>query len=701
MDNKRFLVFMVVCLAILVGWQFISHFAAERFGWDLNPKQQTQQVETATQPATAANPAAQAGTATAATPAAPAAPAGRAAGGLHVLQTEGASPASLGSAQWKDQTWSMGVDVQPQGAAIARVALNQFPQSLQKQSESYVFQQRPEGGQASMATEFAIVNGQRIELSNVNWKLVEQQPNMAVYAVEIGDEKPALRITKRIEIQQQGSSSSGYEALVRHTLENLSGNPMEVVLGMGGPTTPLREVDRGPDLNVLAGYNDDPQYQGTPRIQAEAHAVESLTGSKQTIQIIESSKGWKMIWAGMTSTYFDALVLPVGKDNLRTAEFLDKVQVKSLHPDDSTKITAEMLFQTKALPLASATPVNLDMQVFFGPKARSILKNDHYGAYPRQYFLSLVTSGTCCFPTAWITPLIDAMVGMLRGFHFVLRDWGLAIIALVFVVRVLMHPLTRKSTISMHKMSKLAPEMERIKKKYADNPEEQQRAMMAFQREYAPGMLLGCLPMVIQMPIWIALWSSLQSTFELRLAPFLWGYTWIDDLARPDHLVKFDHPFSLFFIHIDGINILPILLAVVFYLQQKVQPQQPATTPEQQQQQKMMKWMMVLMFPLMLYSGPAGLNLYILTSTAIGIGESWWIRKHIKAREAAEAVAGPVIIDAPATRGARRRADGREEPEQPKGLLGKWWHQVMTMAEEAQKQKQAQQKQHPQKKDRK
>ena len=204
-------------------------------------------------------------------------------------------------------------------------------------------------------------------------------------------------------------------------------------------------------------------------------------------------------------------------------------------------------------------------------------------------------------------------------------------------------------------------------------------------------MLLGCLPMFIQMPIWIALWSSLQSTFELRLAPFLWGFTWIKDLAQPDHLITFATPFSFFFLHIDGINILPILLAVVFYLQQKIQPQQPATTPEQQQQQKMMKWMMVLMFPLMLYSGPAGLNLYILTSTTIGItGE---------------------LVDPQAHQGTRsgggrgragdHRCPGNPRhaavpmagmvPEQPKGFIGKWWHQVMTMAENAQKQ--AQQKQ--------
>ena len=687
MDNKRFVVFMVICLAILVGWQFAYRLIGEKLGWDMNPKPQTAQVEAATQQTVLRGPASSATV----TPV----PSTLAAGALHILPTDASAPATLGSTQWKDSTWSMGVDLQPKGAAISSVALNQFPRSLDHPNDPYVFQ-RPADGPASMATAFVRVNGQQIDLGNATWRLVDKQPQAAVYAIEIGDEKPALRITKHIEIQQMASPTGGYEALVRHTLTNLSGTAMEVVLGIDGPTMPPREVERGPDRDVLAGYNDNPDYKGAPQIKAEAHPLESLTGSKQTLQIMRSSKGWPLIWAGMTSTYFDALVLPVAKDTLRTAEFIDTVQVKSLHADDPTKITAEMLFQTKAMQLADATPMNLDMQVFFGPKARSIVKDDYYAAYPKQYGLSLTSSGSC----AWCTfqPLVDAMVWLLRGFHFILRDWGLAIIALVLVVRTLMHPLTRKSTISMHKMSKLAPEMERIKKKYADNPEEQQRAMMQFQKEYAPGMLIGCLPMFIQMPIWVALWSSLQSTFELRLAPFLWGFTWIKDLARPDHLIKFE-PVSFFFLHIDGVNILPLLLAVVFYLQQKIQPQQPATTPEQEQQQKMMRWMMVLMFPFMLYSGPAGLNLYILTSTTIGIMESWWIRKHIRAQEAALAVSGPVIIDAPATRGARRRPDGKAEPEQAQGLFAKWWQQIMTMAENAQKQ--AKQNQPPQKKDRK
>jgi YidC/Oxa1 family membrane protein insertase len=161
--------------------------------------------------------------------------------------------------------------------------------------------------------------------------------------------------------------------------------------------------------------------------------------------------------------------------------------------------------------------------------------------------------------------------------------------------------------------------------------------------------------MFLQMPIWIALWSSLQSTFELRQAPFLWGFTWIHDLAKPDALIHWNTIRLPFGMHLQSLNLLPILLGVVFFIQQKLQPKPVAATPEQAQQQKMMQWMSLL-FPVFLYNGPSGLNLYIMTSTTIGIIESKRIRDHIKQREEAEK-AGRVFVEAKPTRASKRNRD--------------------------------------------
>jgi YidC/Oxa1 family membrane protein insertase len=228
--------------------------------------------------------------------------------------------------------------------------------------------------------------------------------------------------------------------------------------------------------------------------------------------------------------------------------------------------------------------------------------------------------------------------------------------------------------------------MERLKKKYADNPEELKRVQGEFIREQGIEPFLGCLPMFLQMPIWIALWQALQTTFELRLAPFLRfgdvSLTWIKDLSKPDALITFPEV-GFWFFKISAINVLPVLLGVVSYIQQSLQPKPAAITPEQQSQQKMMKWM-VLLFPIILYSGPSGLNLYILTSTAIGIIESKRIRDHLREQEEAEKE-GKVIVDAPTTRAGRRLSqDKREQPAPKKGLAG-WLESLKAKAEQMQR----------------
>ena len=281
-----------------------------------------------------------------------------------------------------------------------------------------------------------------------------------------------------------------------------------------------------------------------------------------------------------------------------------------------------------------------DFHAFFGPKKRELLDSTYYSAYPLWYAKTLVyTSGPCGYITfSW---LITVLCGILWFFHKIFSDWGIAIICLVCLVRLLLHPITKKAQVNMLSMGKMAPEIERLKKKYGDNKDELNKAMMSVYKEQGMTPILGCLPMFLQTPIWIALWSALQSTFELRQAGFLrWQHlhlTWISDLSHPDAaLITFSQPVSLLgFFHISSLNILPMLLAVVFFLQQHMQPIPPNMTPEQEQQRKMMKWMSLL-FPVMLYGRASGLSLYIFTSTSIGIIENKIIRDHIKQRDEAE-----------------------------------------------------------------
>jgi membrane protein insertase Oxa1/YidC/SpoIIIJ len=141
-------------------------------------------------------------------------------------------------------------------------------------------------------------------------------------------------------------------------------------------------------------------------------------------------------------------------------------------------------------------------------------------------------------------------------------------------------------------------------------------------------------------------------------------------------------------LHIDGLNLLPIMMGVVFYINQKFMPQPVALKPEQAQQQKMMKWMSVMLFPLMLYSSPSGLNLYIFTSTLIGIFEAKRVRAHIKEREEREKQT-LVIVDEPNDPKNRHGKSKTEPPKKPGGIVGLFM-KLQQLAEEA---KQTQEKQ--------
>ena len=155
---------------------------------------------------------------------------------------------------------------------------------------------------------------------------------------------------------------------------------------------------------------------------------------------------------------------------------------------------------------------------------------------------------------------------------------------------------------------------------------------MALYKEQGASPIMGFLPMIFQMPIWIALYSAINASIELRGAAFL--PFWITDLSVPDALIRFSAITLPLFGKLDSFNLLPILMGLAMYLQQKLTPSPAAAgNPQAAQQQKMMMIMMTLMFPLLLYKAPSGLNLYIMSSLFAGVIEQHIIRKHIKEKE--------------------------------------------------------------------
>jgi len=703
MDNKRLIPLMLLVMTIAIGWQYFLGFLYDKNPQWKRPGQETattQPVGTSTQPVTSTlsiGPNVPGSTILPTTGAA-ALPNGAVAppNGAVTLPGVALAPAGLsvgpadtsgigieiGSVKPKDKTYPIGLRINPRGAGLEQVVLNAYKPPIIKGDAPYTFQQPYEGFEdhtRPLGTREVTVNGQSIDLSKVNWTPDSTTATSATFTVTINDAKqvPVVRLSKVYEVFPHTAAGEGYEIVVRQTFENLTPFPVVVRAKFNGPTTPPRELEHGLDRQVITGYST------SGSVTLGHRTVEEFTKDKTVYEVKSDKDGNPALWSGQGSVYFNAVVLPIPLgEGARVPTYLDKITAEAINPDSSPETRkVAMTFETTDMTLAPASTVTLPMNVFFGPKIRALLKSPYYGQPPRAYDQTLLLTGGCTICT--FQTVVDVLVWLLATFHALTKDWGLAIILLVVLVRLLLHPITKKSTINMQKMTKLGPEAERLKKKYGDNKEELNRQMMQLYKSQGFTPVLGCLPMFLQMPIWIALYSSLQSTFELRQQPFFYNLTWIKDLAKPDHLITFEHAYVLpLGIVFSGLNILPILLAVVFWIQAKVQPKAPNPTREQAQQQKMMQWM-VLLFPIFLYSGPAGLNIYILTSTTIGIIESKLIRKHIEEREAAEKELTIVDGDPPKY---------EEKVPKSKGKLAAWVEKLQQTAEQVQKDQQKKKK---------
>jgi YidC/Oxa1 family membrane protein insertase len=262
-------------------------------------------------------------------------------------------------------------------------------------------------------------------------------------------------------------------------------------------------------------------------------------------------------------------------------------------------------------------------------------------------------------------------------------------------MRTILHPVTRHAQISMQRFGKqmqgLAPKQKKIQEKYANEPQKMREELARLMREehiQYSSAAKGCITPFLQTPVWIALYAMLFFMYELRHTPAFFGvfqaisqglfgvkWSFLADLSEPDHFISFGHSYEVWGLSfligkISGLNLLPLLLGVVFYIQQKYMtpPSSTPLTPEQQQQQKMMKVITVVMFPIFMYSQPSALTLYFVANSTLGIIESKLIRKHAEKHDLLTPRKRPVS------------PTGREVPRKP-GFFAK----LQMMAEEKQK----------------
>ena len=297
-------------------------------------------------------------------------------------------------------------------------------------------------------------------------------------------------------------------------------------------------------------------------------------------------------WIAYTGQYFIVSVVP--RDLAP-----NHAQLKALDP------TTEMVENTFVGPKVALQPGDQQefrFKLYLGPKEVKLLKT----ADPELGLEKAVDYG-------WFDVIAQPLLVCLKFFNRFVHNYGVAIILLTVLIKILFWPLTHKSYVSMQAMKKLQPKMQKVREKYKDDKEKMNQEIMQMYRTHKVNPLGGCLPMVLQIPVFFALYRVLYSSIAMRHAPFLW---WINDLSAPDRLpVGFEIPY------LGGLPVLTILMGVSMFLQQKMSP-----TSVDPRQEKMML-MMPVVFTVFFVNFPSGLVLYWLVNNVLSIGQQYYINK--------------------------------------------------------------------------
>ena len=555
-----------------------------------------------------------------------------------------------------DIGFKLQLELSSKGAAIRRATFsngndNGFDDRDYKDPQPLVILSpvsRPDGGEIlSMANKGfqndALVQ-QKLELrlQDLDWKSfgVEKDYDGSQTAqfeavIKVKDTgEPVFNLIKTYKV-----TPGSYLLECKLTIENLSDIEQKVRFNLTGPIGLGREGVRGDMREAVAGFRDS-----KGQITSEKRDAKKLRKAKKIDDRRLTKGSDRFLWVAAVNKYFAAIVVPVPEEGKNYCDWVTDKTGRYYNPDGDERsdsgdetIGVDLKIGSRTLaPTGQADSAKVyNFQLYVGPKDKSLF--DKNELYRKLGFVHTITFRICCCPASIISPLAFGILALMKWMYGFVANYGVVIIILVLLFRMAMHPITKKSQVSMSKFSKLAPKAEEIKKKYANNKAEMNKQMMALYKKQGASPIMGILPMMVQMPIWIALWSAIYASIELRGAPFL--PFWITDLSVPDALVRFATvTVPLLNWKIKSLNLLPLLMGVAMYLQQKLMPRQAAaaTNPQMAQQQKMMMIMFPLFLPLVLYNAPSGVNLYIMASTFAGVFEQHVIRKHIREKEQAE-----------------------------------------------------------------
>jgi YidC/Oxa1 family membrane protein insertase len=487
-------------------------------------------------------------------------------------------------------------------------------------------------------------------LHDSNW-IVEQQGDgfiefsytvdQAALATAKINEAGPLKIVKRYTLPKaEAAGPTPYHLDLQITIQNQGGQALPLAYRLLGPTgLPLEGWWYSTKLSPHwggAGARDvvahqvgvrDHELIGCPQIVSDTRQdfkdKENKKARKDNLlSLLTGDKDAAFKFAGVDTQFFAGIILPQPDQDEKPIRFhtADAVPVQDVVQIPKTRLrTANVSVRLSSSPteVAAGGELKHNYQVFFGPKDPVLL--GRYGLSP------LLEYGWPIFayPAQLLRHVLNGLYWLTGLFGF--PNYGIAIILLTVIVRTAMIPISLKQARSAAKMQELAPEIQKIKDKFPDDPMKQHAAVQELYKKHDFNMFGGCLPVFIQLPIFIGLYRALSVDIDLRNAALIPGIDWASDLAGPDRLFRWDSWMPAFIAdEADGwlgpyFNVLPLVTVALFLIQQKMFTP-PATDEQTRMQQQMMTYMTVFM-GVMFYKVPAGLCIYFITSSLWGIAE--------------------------------------------------------------------------------
>ena len=334
-------------------------------------------------------------------------------------------------------------------------------------------------------------------------------------------------------------------------------------------------------------------------------------------------------WAAISGKYFTLIAVP----------YLAQYNISFSEKAEPGVVSASRLNIVR--PAANTSKIVDTYRFYLGPKTQEVLSTYNTGKNDfglKDTKLVEVTS------SSWeiIAPLEKLLKWLLLLFYRVVPNYGVAIILLTLLVKILFFPLTKKGSEATLRMQALAPKIKEIQEKYKNNPQKLQVEMGNFYKQEGYNPLSGCLPMLLQLPIFLAMYNLFNNHFDLRRAEFIPG--WIPDLSLPEAIWQFPEGVKLPILGWTALRLLPFIYVGSQLLYGKV-----TQTPDQQMnnQMKMMLYVMPIAFFFILYNVPSGLLVYWIFSNLLTMVQQVIINKYIRAKREQTAAAQPAAVIAP------------------------------------------------------